>query len=263
MNGHITRRTAIRNVAAAAAISGGLRDISAGNAPAIQCAAERRPKLIAFDVIETLFDPSPVEAALTDLGLPAGSLKVWFPRFLRDAFALEIAGEYQTFREIATASLKVLCRGHELDPGDARIDAVLATFAKLPAHPDVRAGFEAVRAAGVRMITLTNGSAGVTRKMLANADLDGFIERSISIDEIKHWKPAKAVYLHAARTMQVEPREIAMVAAHDWDTAGASRAGLITGGVERANAFSTALPPPDVISATLPETVKLLLALPV
>jgi 2-haloacid dehalogenase len=45
------------------------------------------------DVIETLFDIQPLEKKLKAAALPAGSLKVWFARVLRDAFALEIAGD--------------------------------------------------------------------------------------------------------------------------------------------------------------------------
>lgn len=262
MSAALTRRTALAQMAAASAAT--LAGLSAAHAAdqGETRAAKKRPKLIAFDVIETLFDPSPIDAALSGLGLPAGSLKVWFPRFLRDAFALEVIGEYQPFREIATGSLKALCSSHGIDVRDAQIDGVLGQFAGLPAHPDVKPAFEAVHAAGVRMITLTNGSGDVTRKMLANAGLDGFIERSISIDEVRHWKPAREVYEFAAREMKVERSEMALVAAHDWDTAGASRAGLITGGVQRGAHFSPALTAPDVLHASILETVKALLALP-
>ncbi len=259
MDGAITRRKALRNIAAAGIALGSSRGLGAAE-PAVT--GRRRPKVIAFDVIETLFDPSPIDAAMVELGLPKGSLKVWFARFLRDAFALEIIGQYKSFKEIATGTLGVMCRAKDLAVDEAKIAGVLGHFATLPAHPDVKAGFEAVRAAGVRMITLTNGNAEVTRKMLEHAGLDGFIERGISIDEVRHWKPVKEVYLHAAKTMQVEPQEMALIAAHDWDTAGAGRAGLTTGGVERGSPFSATLPAPDVISRTLPETVRQLLALP-
>ncbi len=291
MNALISRRRAIRQAALAGVAMGGLRAVAlgaessspaatpgaagakpsagatdataaTGTAAARSAGQRHRPKLIVFDVIETLFDPTPIDAAMVELGLAKGSLKIWFPRFLRDAFALEILGEYRPFREIAAPALKVLARDQKVEVTDAQVTGVLSKFATLPAHPDVKAGFEAVRAAGVRMITLTNGAAEVTRKMLANAGLDSFIERGISIDEVQHWKPSKAVYLHAAKTMGLEPHQMALVAAHDWDTAGASRAGLTTGGVIRGSGFSAALPPPDVLTDSLPETVKRLLALP-
>lgn len=81
---------------------------------------------------------------------------------------------------------------------------------------------------------------------------------------MKHWKPARMVYLFAAKEMGVDPQEMALVAAHDWDIAGAGRTGLTTGGVVRpGQQFSSALLQPDVRGATLPEVVRALLALPV
>src|SRR5262249_28734471 len=62
-------------------------------------------KAVALDVIETLFDIRRLEKKLAAAGLPSGSLKVWFSRVLRDAFALEIACDFKPFAEIAAATL--------------------------------------------------------------------------------------------------------------------------------------------------------------
>ena len=73
----------------------------------------------------------------------------------------------------------------------------------------------AVRAAGVRIITVTNGSAENTTKLLSRAGLSDFVEKTVSIDEVRHCKPLRHVYLHAARTVEVDPSRLALVAAHD------------------------------------------------
>ncbi len=229
----------------------------------MQNVTKRRPRIVAFDVIETLFDTKPLDPLLSSTGLPEGSLPVWFARFLRDAFALEVIGEYRPFREVAAASLQALLLEHRLEGESEKIDKVLSGFADLPPHPDVRPAFQALRDAGVRIITLTNGSAETTGKMLAKAGLEGFVEQTLSIDQVKHWKPARAVYLYAAKAMKVEPHEMALIAAHDWDTGGAGRAGLSTGGIMRAGKhFSTALPAPDVVGNTLVEVARRLMELP-
>jgi 2-haloacid dehalogenase len=62
--------------------------------------------------------------------------------------------------------------------------------------------------------------------MFQNAKLDKFVERYISIDEVKHWKPARQAYLHAATRLNLKPGQIALISAHDWDIHGAKRAGL-------------------------------------
>src|SRR5438128_5014934 len=157
-------------------------------------------KAVAFDVIETLFDIQPLQKKLKGAGLPNGSLKVWFARVLRDAFALEIAGEYKPFAEIGSATLAALLREHQVEPERSTVEEIIRSFADLPAHSDVEGVFAKFRDANVRIAALTNGSAETTKKMFSNAKLK-FVERYISIDEVKHWKPAREVYLHAAKML--------------------------------------------------------------
>lgn len=222
-----------------------------------------KPRVVAFDVVETLFAIEPLEKKLRTAGLPSGSLQVWFARLLRDAFALEVTGEYKTFREIASAALEVLMSERKVEPERSTIDEIVKAFADLPAHPDVKPAFEMLRDAGVRIAALTNGSAETTRKLFRDAKLEDFVERYISIDEVKHWKPSREVYLHAARTLIVDPAELALIAAHDWDIHGANEAGLITGFVaQKGQTFSSTMQKPTVSGSSLEEVAHKLLALP-
>ena len=223
-----------------------------------------RPAVIAFDVIETLFALDPLADRFAAVGLPADSLRLFFASMLRDAFALEVAGSYKSFKEIATASVAAVMANHGVAPAQAKIAKVLDGFAELSAQPVVRPAFERVRAAGgVRIITVTNGSAENTKKLLSRAGLADFVEKTVSIDEVRHWKPHRDVYLHAARAAEVVPSRLALIAAHAWDTHGAKQAGLLTGAVQRQNQhYLSAMSPSDVQGGTLLEVVDNLLALP-
>ncbi len=221
-----------------------------------------KPKVVAFDVIETLFDIQPLEEKLKAGGLPGGSLQVWFARVLRDAFALEVSGDYKTFGEVARATLGAFASEQKIDIDKSKIEETIKSFVELPAHSDVKPAFENLRDTDVRIAALTNGSAETTKKMFENAGLEQFVERYISIDEVKHWKPAREVYLHAAKMLDVDPPELALVAAHDWDIQGAKRAGLVTGFIQRKIAFSTAMGEPDVSAETLLKVVENLLRRP-
>jgi 2-haloacid dehalogenase len=222
-----------------------------------------RPVVIAFDVIETLFALDPLADRLQAVGLPPDALRVFFAGMLRDAFALEVSGTYRPFKEVASASLEVAMANYGVTPEQVKIAHVLDGFTELPAHPDVRPAFERVRSAGIRIITLTNGAAESTKNLLSRADILGFVERTISIDEIGHWKPYRGVYLHAARAGGVDPSRLGLVAAHAWDTHGAKQAGLVTGWVQRQDKEVLAVfSAPDVRGATLTDVVDQLLILP-
>ncbi len=133
---------------------------------------------------------------------------------------------------------------------------------RAPAREDVKPAFKMLKDAGIRIVTLTNGSAETTQKLLKNAGMGDMVERAISIDEVKHWKPRREVYLHAAKVCGVQPHEVALVAAHAWDVQGANRAGLATGWVSRAEkAFPQVMQSPDVKGDTLTAVVQQLSAL--
>jgi 2-haloacid dehalogenase len=219
-----------------------------------------RPLVIAFDVIETMFPLEPLRQRLVAAGQSGHVLEVWFSTLLRNAFALVATGGYRPFGEIAADALRSAA---DSPVTDEQVHDVLAGFAELDPHEDVEPAMRTAGEAGVRMITLTNGSARMTAGLLRRAGLDRYIEASMSVDDIQRWKPAPEIYLHAARTCRVAPGQVALVAAHAWDTHGAQQAGLVTGWVARtANPYPTIFAAPDVTGSTLDEVVDALLALP-
>lgn len=222
-----------------------------------------RPKVVAFDVVETLFSLEPLRAHLAILGLTGAALEIWFARLLRNAFALDASGVYKPFGEVARATLEVFLVEYQFAADAPALDRALAGFAEMPAYADAAPALQLLRQAGVRIVTLTNGHADTTHRLLERARLDGLVERVVSIDEVRRWKPAREVYLHAAKMAGVAPGEIALVAAHAWDVHGASCAGLVTGWVSRLEKhFHPGMNPPDVTGDTLTEVGQRLLALP-
>lgn len=65
-------------------------------------------KAVVLDLFGTLFQLEPLGKHLEAAGVPASSLRLWFARILRDAWALEVAGQYRPFREVAGGALEVL-----------------------------------------------------------------------------------------------------------------------------------------------------------
>jgi len=61
---------------------------------------------------------------------------------------------------------------------------------------------------------------------MKHADLDGLLERMLSVEQPRRFKPDRSVYSWAAGKMGVAPDECMLVAAHGWDIAGAQWAGL-------------------------------------
>jgi 2-haloacid dehalogenase len=219
-----------------------------------------RPLVIAFDVIETLFPLEPVRQRIIAAGAPGQVLELWFTRLLRDAFALAAAGGYAPFAELATHAL-ASATANTLPEETVR--GIVAGFAELDPHPDVEPALRRVRDAGVRVVTLTNGSARTTSALLRRAGVEQHVERVLSVEDVRRYKPAPQVYRHAADTCQVPPARVALVAAHAWDTHGAHAAGLVTGWVGRHKGrYPNVFTAPEVTGDDLVEVVDGLLRLP-
>jgi 2-haloacid dehalogenase len=218
----------------------------------------QRPRTIVFDVVETLFSLEPLIHRLDDLGLQG---ELWVARLMRDGFALEVAGLWRSFRDLAAAQLTIMAEERGLSLDDATRDGILSSLAEMPPYDDVRVALETARAAGVSCVCLTNGAADTTQQLFQRAGLEPL--RIVSADELQHWKPLWDVYLHAADVLGQDPHELAMVSAHDWDIEGARQASYTTAWVSRRGAgFSPLLAPPDIRAANLSEAIQQLVALP-
>jgi 2-haloacid dehalogenase len=209
-------------------------------APPVRCGAEEepavhpRPTVIVFDVNETLSDMAPLAGRFAGVGAPELLARVWFTAVLRDGFALAAAGGKQAFSRVADGALRAALAGVGLNrPADEAVEHILAGFADLRVHPDVPEGVRLLHQAGLRLVTLTNGSAALADRLLAKAGIRGEFERLLSVDDADAWKPARAAYAHAARECAISMDQMLLVAVHPWDIHGAHRAGMRTGWITR------------------------------
>ena len=184
-----------------------------------------------FDVNETLSDLAPMGTRFAEVGLPPTAAQLWFAALLRDGIGVAAAGGLVRFADAARGVLAPMLPG---DP-DA-VQHVMAGFQNLPVHPDVPAGVRALRAAGHRLATLSNGAAEVAAGLLGRAGVRDQFEALLSVEDAGAWKPARAAYLYAVDRLRVRPAEATLVAVHPWDIDGAARAGLHTAWVNRSGA---------------------------
>ena len=210
---------------------------------------------VVFDVNETLSDLTPLSERFTGLGAPEWVAPYWFASTLREGIALAAGGELRTFAEIGRETAAQLLRRHGsgADPDDGARQ-VLDGFLALPVHPDVHAGVAALRAAGLRLVTLSNGAAGVAERLLGEHGLRDEFDAVLSVEDAGIWKPAPAAYEHALHVCGIEPPEAVLVAVHPWDLHGAQRVGMATAWLDRHDEpWPGHLTAPTFTVRTLPE----------
>lgn len=208
-----------------------------------------KTRAVLFDLFETVFSLERVRAALREAGHP-DLLELWFARTLRDGFALAASEKHEPFPVVAGNALAGLIGRAE--------PKLLASFKELEAHPDAAPAFEAVRRAGVRLGSLSNGSEEGARGLLARNGLA--VDAVLSIDHARRWKPHRDAYLSAVRALGLQPGEVALIAVHSWDVHGARAAGLRTGWCSRLEKrFNETFDRADVEGSSLVEVVERLL----
>lgn len=220
----------------------------------------RRPTLLVFDVNETLSDMSPLGARFEDVGAPAHLAKTWFAELLRDGFALAAAGSIESFATLGAEGLRTRFQAEHLDrSADDAVEHVMQGFSELAVHPDVPDGIRALSDLGIRLVTLSNGSAAVAEALLEGAGVRDRFERLLSVEEAGVWKPAPGSYAYALAECGVEPEDAMLVAVHPWDTDGAGRAGLATAWVNRTGAtYPSYFPAADLEVTSLTELAEVL-----
>jgi 2-haloacid dehalogenase len=190
-------------------------------------------RVCVFDVNETLLDLSALDPLFEQAFGDAAVRRTWFAQVLKTAFVSTLVGDYHDFGAVGSAALDVtaVSAGVSLSSDDRQ--KILTAMATLPAHADVRPALDRLKLAGVRMAALTNSTERVAHQQLGNAGIADYFEQILSANMVRRLKPAPEPYHMAAERLGIEIEQLCMIAAHDWDVAGAMRAGAMAAFVAR------------------------------
>lgn len=217
--------------------------------------------VVTFDVNETLLDLAALDGLFERIfGDPAVRVE-WFGTVLRNAMAITITGDRSDFVTIGGASLQMVADRHgvRLDATDR--NAVGGAMTSLPAHDDVEPALRRLHGSGLRLAALTNSPQDAAVSQLTNAGIAGLFDEIMSVEATGRFKPAREVYQSAAARLGVDTSDMVMVAAHDWDVAGAMRAGCRGAYLMRpGTALNPLYPEPDFVASDLDRLAGMLIA---
>jgi 2-haloacid dehalogenase len=198
---------------------------SPGAASPSQAGGQTKPKALVFDVNQTMLDLNSLRPHFARVFGDGKALDEWFSLLLHYSLVVTVADAYADFATVGRAVLEMLAstKGVKLSSEDAT--QILQGVLMMPAHPDVPESLKRLRAAGFRMVTLTNSSPSAVKAQLHNAGLTLYFDESISVDPVRRYKPDLEVYRSAAKQLGAQPGELLLIAAHPWDVFGAMKAG--------------------------------------
>jgi 2-haloacid dehalogenase len=96
---------------------------------------------------------------------------------------------------------------------------------------------------------------------LRNSGLSEYFEASFSVDAVRRFKPDAEVYKMTAQQLEVPVAQVRLVAAHDWDVAGALLAGCAAAFIARpGKVLNPLMPLPDILGNDLIEVAQKIIA---
>jgi 2-haloacid dehalogenase len=215
------------------------------------------PRVIAFDVNETLLDLSPLDPLFEQAFGDAALRAQWFAQMLQLAFVGGLTGRYVDFSSAQRGALVMLAgaTGTELDADTA--ERIVTQMRSLPAHLDARPALERLRVTDLTIAALTNSPADVARDQLGHAGLAEQFDAILSADDVQALKPRPEPYHLVAKTFDVAIDQVRLVAAHGWDVSGALAAGCAAAFVRRPGKVLSPLgDQPDIVGDDLLEVAE-------
>ncbi|WP_034920005.1 haloacid dehalogenase type II [Gillisia sp. CAL575] len=220
-----------------------------------------RPKLLIFDVNETLLNMEPLQNSINDALKDDRAFDIWFPTLLQYSLVETITKNYRDFSEIAEATLKMTAHQLDVSLTEAQIKSVLSPITKLSAYPEVSNTLEGLKEKGFKLVALSNGKPQVVDEQLKYAEIHHLFDKVLSIEEVKNYKPHVSTYHCAYSLMNVLPEDTMLIAAHGWDIAGAKRAGIQAAFIARPgkSLYPLAIEP-EIIGSNLKEIAETLIS---
>jgi 2-haloacid dehalogenase len=210
---------------------------------------------VLFDLNGTLVDPVVMAQPLGDTAADEDLVTAAVDDAIQLAMVTTLTGGAAAFADLVRAAL---ARRLQLAGRDTALaDDALGLMSTMPAYIDAPAALEQLRGVGLRLGVLTQSAAAAADAVLRFAGLRDRIETVISAPESGAFKPDPRPYRMALERVGAPAGEVALVAAHWWDVAGAKAAGLRTGWVARRDLLLPgAVPEPDVSGRDLLEVAE-------
>jgi 2-haloacid dehalogenase len=188
-----------------------------------------------FDAYGTLFDVhSVVEAGREVTDDPAALSALWRQKQLEYTWLRALMGRYEDFWMVTEGALRLALRRLGLQVTAAQIQRLMEAYLSLACFPEVEGALE--RLAPRPCAILSNGSPRMLQAAVAASGLGKHLAHVLSVDAVKTYKPAPAVYRLGVQALGLDASDLLFVSSNAWDVAGAKAFGYQVAWCNRATA---------------------------
>ena len=180
-----------------------------------------------FDAYGTLFDFASAAASCADvLGDKAGRLTaLWRDKQLNYSWLRAVQGRHADFWQVTGDALDFAMEALGIEDAALR-ERLMAVYLTLSPFPEGVDTLHQLRAGGMRMAILSNGSPAMLAPLVENAGVGGLLDAVLSVEEAGVYKPHPKVYQLAVDRLGVPAGDIAFLSSNGWDAYAASAFGM-------------------------------------
>lgn len=200
-------------------------------------------KAFVFDAYGTLYDVQSV-SNITEAAFPGYGdyiTQIWRMKQLEYSWLRTMMGRYGDFWVITREALDYSLQTLGLSASPELFDDLANAYNRLSPYPDAEDALKGL--APHRLAILSNGNASMLSALVAHSGLDRSLEKVISVDSKRVYKPDMRAYELVEEEMGVKPEEVAFVTSNGFDACGAKCFGFTVIRIDRV--------PPSVLSAEI------------
>ncbi|MEQ1543623.1 haloacid dehalogenase type II [Methyloglobulus sp.] len=193
-------------------------------------------KAVAFDYF-VIFDPNSVVGEVEKVfpGKGMDFTKAWRAKQFEYGFLRSITKNHEDFFKVTEDALLYTIENMKLEATQAQKKQLLIAYLSLKPWPDSIEGLKKLKAAGIKIITISNFSKMMLKSNADSAGIADLFDELISTEINGTYKPDPEAYALGLQHLGLKKEDVVFAAFGGWDAYGAKSFGYPTYWVNRFN----------------------------
>jgi len=193
-------------------------------------------KAFVFDVYGTLFDVIAIKDQCEEVfpGHGEAISQTWRTKQVEYFMMRQLMGKYDTLYAVTRSALKYALEDEGLESTEDIEQQLMDAYLHLPLYEESEAVLKQLQ--DHQLVVFSNGSHDMLDPLIENAGIKDLLDKAVSVDEIKQFKPAPAAYQYVLDQLNIERDEILFMSSNGWDISGAKNFGFRTAWINRKEA---------------------------
>lgn len=193
-------------------------------------------RAVVFDAYGTLFDVYSVSHLAEQLfpGRGDALAALWRDKQIEYSRLRSMSGRYKPFWDLTADALRYSCARLGLEASAGEQKRLMDQYACLSAFPENLETLRALKAQGLPLAILSNGSPEMLEIAVKSAGMSGLFDHVLSAHAVQRFKTDAAVYQLAVDALHQPARQILFVSSNGWDAVGATWFGFTTCWINRS-----------------------------